>query len=151
MRRIRSESWTFIWQPKVRIQAVLVPSDPEGAVAEGAPGLREIMTGVAVRVAACGVSVVSLIVFLRLVDAGSHGDLSRTALELEFPYLEVARPRRPPKYSRDGASFLLPYRKHRPIAQPPPHPLLPPHLARLCRGDLSHRHHLPTPHPLHRA
>jgi hypothetical protein len=71
MRRIRSESWTFIWQPKVRMQAVLVPSDPEGALAPPpAPGLREILTGVAVRVG--GVSVGSLIVFLRLVDAGSH-------------------------------------------------------------------------------
>src|SRR5215208_7490501 len=149
MRRIRSESWTFIWQPNVRMQAVLVPSVPEGALAPRASRLREIVTGVAVRVG--GVCVASLIVFLRLVDAGSHGDLSRTALELEFPYLEVARPRRPPKYSRDGASFLLPYRKHRSIARAPPYPLLPPHLARLCQGDLSHRHHLPTPHPLHRA
>ncbi|HEX5975235.1 MAG TPA: hypothetical protein VFY57_08765, partial [Rubrobacteraceae bacterium] len=83
MRRILSESWTFIWQPKVRMQAVLVPSDLEGAaLAPRAPGLREIVT----RVAVGGVAVASLIVFLRLVDADSHGDLSGTALELELPY-----------------------------------------------------------------
>src|SRR5919112_4548769 len=107
MRRILSESWTFIWQPKVRMQAVLVPSDLEGAaLAPRAPGLREI---VAVR----GGTVASLIVFLRLVDADSHGDLSGTALELELPYLEEARPRRPPKYIRDGVPFLLPHHKYR--------------------------------------
>src|SRR5215208_1379325 len=112
MRRILSESWTFIWQPKVRMQAVLVPSDPEGAVlAARAPGLREIVT----RVAVGGVAVASLIVFLRLVDADSHGDLSGTALELELPYLEEARPRRSPKYIRDGVPFLLPHHKYRTI------------------------------------
>src|SRR5919112_5011218 len=123
MRRILSESWTFIWQPKVRMQAVLVPSDLEGAdLAPRAPGLREI-------VAVSGVTVASLIVFLRLVDADSHGDLSGTALELELPYLEDARPRRPPKYIRDGAPFLLPHHNHRTIFDrtifdPPPVPLL---------------------------
>jgi hypothetical protein len=65
------------------MQAVLVPSDPEGALAPRAPGLREIVTCVAIG----GVSVASLKVFLRLVDAGPHRDLSRTALELKFPYL----------------------------------------------------------------
>ena len=38
---------------------------------------------------------VSLILFLRLVDAGANGDLSRTDLEANTLDLEVPRPRRP--------------------------------------------------------
>src|SRR5215216_4186651 len=98
MRRMRSESWTFIWQPKVRMHAVLAPRGLSPV-----PGFLESCTGVSVR----GVSTVSLILFLRLVDVGSHGDLTRADRELDLPELEVARPRRPLKYIRHSASFLL--------------------------------------------
>src|SRR5918995_7261041 len=101
MRLIRSESCTFIWQPKVLMQAVR-PS--EGARASG---LRE--SGIV-----CVVSVVLLILILRLVDAGPHGDLPRTALDPEVLDLQIPGTRRPLDYIRDATTFLLPKRKHRP-------------------------------------
>src|SRR5918997_6670515 len=102
MRRIRSESWTFIWQPKVRMQAVLLPTrDPAGW------GFVESFIIGAL-----------LILLLRLVDARPHGDLSGTAPQLELSDLEVARPRRPPKYIRHGAPFFLTEGEHRPFSYP---------------------------------
>jgi hypothetical protein len=68
MRLMRSESCTFIWHPKVLMQAVR----PSGAPRR-AGFFRESGIGV--------VSVVLLILILRLVDAGPDGDLPRTALE----------------------------------------------------------------------
>jgi hypothetical protein len=86
MRRIRSESCTFIWQPKVLMHAVLPPEvrpSPEGFLRRG--------------IGAVGASVVVLfILFLRLVDAGFDGDLSGTALEPEILHLQIPGPRRPP-------------------------------------------------------
>src|SRR5829696_1095148 len=146
MRRIRSESWTFIWQPKVRMQAVLVSPGGEGGLpaSQGPPGFLEIRTGVGVVWAA------SLMVFLRFVDAGLHGNLSGTALEPELPGLEVTRPRRPPKYIRDGAPFLLAQREHRSVLRRPPLPPLP-RLFTAARGQhRADRFHLPAPDPLHR-
>src|SRR5919199_1472624 len=71
----------------------------------------------------------SLILFLRLVDAGPHQDLSPTGPQLELPQLEIARPRRPPKYIRDAVPFLLAEHQHWPLgsilSSRPPHPLLP--------------------------
>src|SRR5215203_368215 len=105
MRRIRSESWTFIWQPKVRIQAVLASPDGKGDPrASLPPGFLEIQTWVG---GVWALWAASLIGFLRLVDAGLHGDLSGTALEPELPDLKVASPRRPPKYIHHGTLFLL--------------------------------------------
>src|SRR5215208_4206182 len=46
------------------------------------------------------VFVVLLILFLRLVDSGSEGDLPRTALEPQLFDLHVPGPRRPPEYLR---------------------------------------------------
>src|ERR687886_1949615 len=117
MRLMRSESWTFIWHPKVRMQAVLAAA---GGLAR-AWGFLESFTGTAL----CGgVPTLSLILFLRLVDAGSNGDLSRTGQELELAYLEVARPGRPLKYIRDAAPFLLAEREHGALAHLLPLPLL---------------------------
>src|SRR5215216_2598456 len=145
MRRMRSESWTFIWQPKVRMQAVLAPSGTPRGLSPG-PGFLETRTGVTVR----GVSTVSLILFLRLVDAGSHADLTRADLELDLPNLEVAGPRRPPKYSRHGASFFLSQREHRPIAQPRTGLLPSPCYSSILPLDGPGRSYLSAPHPLHR-
>src|SRR5215207_2467442 len=94
MRLIRSESCTFIWQPKVLMHAVLVsgPARPAGFLESG--------MGV--------VCVVLLILFLRLVDPGFEGDLPRTALEPQLFDLHVPGPRRPPEYIRYARTFLLP-------------------------------------------
>src|SRR5215217_3767929 len=110
MRRMRSESWTFIWHPKVRMHAVLPPSRDLAADW----GLLESF-----------ISGALLILFLRLVDAHHHEDLSGTAPQLELPNLEVVRPRRPPKYIPHGAPFLLAEREHRRFAHPTP-PAPPP-------------------------
>jgi hypothetical protein len=88
---MRSESWTFIWQPKVLMHAVFgapTPDPPEGP--NSAPGFWESGIGEGREV-----FVVSVILFLRLVDAGSAGDLSRTDLEPDLLDLEIPRPRRP--------------------------------------------------------
>src|SRR5215207_5718691 len=97
MRRIRSESCTFIWHPKVLMQAVF-PSPGASGVRRlrgpprGSPGvLRESGIG------AVGSSlVVLLILFLLRVDAGYDGDLPWTTPELEVLYLEVPGTGRPP-------------------------------------------------------
>src|SRR5919112_3439105 len=97
MRRIRSESCTFIWHPKVLMQAVFPAPGSSGvrrrwASPRGSPGiLRESGIG------AVGVSlVVLLILFLRFLDAGYDGDLPWTTPELEALYLEVPGTGRPP-------------------------------------------------------
>src|SRR5688572_12390551 len=110
MRLMRSESCTFIWQPKVLIQAVLVsgPARPAGFLESG--------MGV--------VWVVLFILFLQLVDSGSEGDLSRTALEPQLLDLHVPGPRRPPEYILNARAFLIPNLQHRSptylSASPPP-------------------------------
>src|SRR5918997_971842 len=103
MRRMRSESWTFIWQPKVRMHAVLLPSR------NPAPGWGFVESFIIGAL---------LILLLRLVDARPHGDLSGTAPQLELPDLEVASPRRTPKYIRHGTLFFLTEREHRPFSYP---------------------------------
>src|SRR5919107_5290683 len=94
------------------------------------------------------VCVVLLILFLRLVDAGSEGELSRTAFEPHILDLQVPGPRRPPEYIRNARTFLLPKLEHRPsyppANAPPPCTLLP-----LPRGNRPHRPHLSTQYPLH--
>src|SRR5215213_4472477 len=99
MRLMRSESCTFIWQPKVLMQAVLGPerSCPAGFLESG--------MGV--------IGVVLLILFLRLVDAGSKGDLPRTALEPQLLDLHVPGPRRLLEYIRYARTFLPPKLEHR--------------------------------------
>src|SRR3712207_1198254 len=103
MRRMRSESWTFIWQPKVRMHAVLVASETPGPLATGWGFLVRFIR-------------VSLILLLRLVDSRSHGDLPWPGVELELPQLKVACLRRLPKYIRDAAYFLDSKFKYLPIA-----------------------------------
>jgi hypothetical protein len=89
MRRIRSESCTFIWHPKVLMQAVLPPLVV--ATVPPSAGLRDNGIG------AVGASLAVLfILFLRLVDAGCDGDLTRTAPEREIFDLEIPCKSRPP-------------------------------------------------------
>src|SRR5215208_234840 len=101
MRRIRSESCTFIWQPKVLMQAVL---PTEGACVRPCPGgFRESGIG------AVGVSLLVLfILILRLVYAGCDRDFPGTAHEPEILYLQIPGQRRPPQYIRDASTFLVP-------------------------------------------
>src|SRR5215213_4035842 len=135
MRLMRSESCTFIWQPKVLMQAVL----PSGRACPA--GFLESGMGV--------VGVVLLILFLRLVDAGSQGDLPRTTLEPQLLDLHVPGPRRPPEYIRNACTFLLPQLQNRPTIRsstspPSPHsPGFPP------RRNILDRPHLTTQYPLH--
>src|SRR5215210_85361 len=112
MRLIRSESCTFIWHPKVLMQAVLAPGSARPA------GLLESGT-------AAVVFVVLLILFLRLVDSGSEGDLPRSALEPQLFDLHVPGPRRPPEYIRNARTFLLPKLQHRLPISPPNSPPTP--------------------------
>src|SRR5215208_451482 len=112
---MRSESCTFIWQPKVLMQAVLAPrlARPAGLLESG-------IGAVAV------VCVALLIFFLRLVNSGCEGDLPRTALEPQLFDLHVPGPRRPPEYIRNARTFLLP--KPAPLRKDPrqaaPHPAI---------------------------
>src|SRR4028119_1418608 len=107
MRRIRSESWTFIWQPKVLMQAVLPePGLPEAAGPAGR-GLEASGTG-------AGARGVSLILFLRFVDPGPHGDLTGPGLDLQIFYLHVPGPSGPPQYMRDLRLFLAAKREQSP-------------------------------------
>ncbi|MCA1731517.1 MAG: hypothetical protein LC751_19580, partial [Actinobacteria bacterium] len=70
MRRILSESWTFIWQPNVLIHAVLVV-----CAGEPSPGCRAtagfLVRGMAWRLLFLIFFVALLIFFLRFVDSGS--------------------------------------------------------------------------------
>src|SRR5215211_5127014 len=135
MRLIRSESCTFIWHPKVLMHAVLVSGLARLA------GFMESGMGV--------VCVVLLILFLRLVDAGSEGDLPRTALEPHLLDLQVPGPRRPPEYIRNALTFHLAELEHRPPNSPPTVAPLPCTLLPLPRGNLLHRPHFPTQYSLH--
>src|SRR5215211_964675 len=130
---MRSESCSFIWQPKVLMQAVLAP--------EAVRPAGFLMSGM--------VRVVLLILFLRLVDADSQGDLPRTTLEPQFFDLHVPGPRRPPEYIRNACTFLPPKPQngptiHSPTSPPPPHSpgFLP-------RRNILNRPHLTTQYPLH--
>src|SRR5215211_3872089 len=116
---MRSESCTFIWHPKVLMQAVL-------AAGSARPALS-LQSGMG------AVFVVLLILFLRLVDSRSEGDLPRTALEPQLFDLHVPGSRRPPEYIRNARTFLLPKFQHRP-------PISRPNL---------HRPHLTSQYPLH--
>src|SRR5919107_6212984 len=114
MRLIRSESCTFIWHPKVLMHAVL---EPTRSLCEGF--LESGMGAVGV------VCVVLLILFLRLVDAGSEGELSRTAFEPHLLDLQVPGSRRPPEYIRNARTFLLPQLQHSTPISPPNRPTTP--------------------------
>src|SRR5919199_3590382 len=97
--------------------------------------------------------VLPLILFLRLVEAGSQDNLAWALLDVEPREVQVTRPRRPPQHRRDLREVLGPHREYRPAvpvslrcsrAHPP---------ARLLRasGDyLFRRRNLPRYHPLHR-
>src|ERR687885_34321 len=100
MRRIRSESWTFIWQPKVLMHAVLDPPDA---------GARE---GFLVKGIVGPAFFVLLIFILRLVDAGSQDDLAGTSLDVEPRQLQVARPRRPAQHGTNLREVLGPHREY---------------------------------------
>src|SRR5215210_6015967 len=132
---MRSESCTFIWHPKVLMHAVLVSGLARPA------GFLESGMGV--------VCVVLLILFLRLVDAGSEGDLPRAALEPHIFDLHVPGPRRPPEYIRNARTFLLAELEHRPSAYPPTNAPPPCTLFTLPRSNHPHRPHFSTQYPLH--
>src|SRR5215204_1589331 len=114
MRLMRSESCTFIWHPKVLMQAVLAPGSacPEGFLESG--------------IGAIGVvCVVLLILFLRLVDPGPEGDLPRTTLDPHILNLQVPGPCRPPEYIRTARTFLLAQLQHAPPLHTLPNPTAP--------------------------
>src|SRR5215208_5321489 len=135
MRLIRSESCTFIWHPKVLMQAVLAPGSTRPA------GFLESGMG--------AVCVVLLILFLRLVDPGPEGDLPRTALEPQLFDFHVPGPRRPTEYIRNARTFLLPKLQHRPPISPPNSPPTPDHLITLPSRNILHRPHLTSQYSLY--
>src|SRR5215210_2011047 len=93
--------------------------------------------------------VVLLILFLRLVDSGSEGDLPRTALEPQLFDLHVPGPSRPPEYIRNARTFLLPKLQHRPLISPPNSPSTPdPYITLPSRNNLD-RPHLTSQYPLY--
>src|SRR5215212_900365 len=130
---MRSESCTFIWQPKVLMQAVLAP--------EAIRPAGFLMSGM--------VRVVLLILFLRLVDAGSHGDLPRTTLEPHFFDLHVPGPRRPPEYIRNASTFILPELQNGPTIDSPTSPPPPHSPGPSPRRNILDRPHLTPQYPLH--
>src|SRR3712207_1549460 len=148
MRRIRSESWTFIWQPKVLMQAVL--PDPGLPAAGPAAGPAAEGRGLATSGIGFGTRVVSVILFLRFVDPGPHGDLPGSGLEPDVLYLQVPRPRGPPQYIRDAGRFLIAE-----MEQGPPTPrLLAPPVGRPSIGhgrDGGERRDVPPHDALHGA
>src|SRR5215218_8530177 len=95
------------------------------------------------------VFVVLLILFLRLVDSGSEGDLPRTALEPQLFDLHVPGPRRPPEYIRNARTFLLPKLQHRPPIWPPNYPPTPDPRTALPSRNTLHRQHLTSQYPLY--
>src|SRR5215208_1709707 len=132
---MRSESCTFIWHPKVLMQAVL-------AAGSARPALS-LQSGMG------AVFVVLLILFLRLVDSRSEGDLPRTALEPQPFDLHVPGPRRPPEYIRNARTFLLPKLQHRPPHSPPISPPTPaPFITLPSRNNLDWPH-LTSQYPLY--
>src|SRR5918998_4608904 len=109
MRRMRSESWTFIWQPKVRMQAVLpgAASASTGDAVRPTGFLPNATNCVASVLAACPRAVLSVVIdLLRLVHAGAQHDGARPGLGAQRTDLEVARARRAIEYSLDAAYFL---------------------------------------------
>src|SRR5215213_8382492 len=132
---MRSESCTFIWHPKVLMQAVL-------AAGSARPALS-LQSGMG------AVFVVLLILFLRLVDSRSEGDLPRTALEPQLFDLHVPGPRRPPEYIRNARTFLLPKLQHRPPPSPPNSPPTPHPFLMLPPPNNPDRSHLPPQNPLY--
>src|SRR5215217_2236328 len=132
---MRSESCTFIWHPKVLMQAVLAPGSARPR------GLRKSGMG--------AVFVVLLILFLRLVDSGSEGDLPRTALEPQLFDLHVPGPRRPPEYIRKARTVLLPKLQHRPPPSPSNNPPTPDPFIMLPSGNNLDRSHLTSQYPLY--
>ena len=92
--------------------------------------------------------VVLLILFLRLVDSGSEGDLPRTALDPQLFDLHVPGPRRPPEYIRNALTFLLPKLEHWPPISPPNSPPIPDPFITLPSRNILHRPHLTSQYPL---
>src|ERR671910_257343 len=95
------------------------------------------------------VFVVLLILFLRLIDSGSEGDLPRTALEPQLFDLHVPSPRRPPEYIRNAPTFILPKIQHRPPISPPNSPPTPDPSTALPSRDALERSHLTSQYPLY--
>src|SRR5829696_7714673 len=99
MRRIRSESWTFIWQPKVLIQAILVDSasglPPGGSTAGTVVGVRDGFLTSGIGVMFLLVLVILLILFLRFIDLGFQDYLPRARLDVKPRDIQVARPCHP--------------------------------------------------------
>src|SRR5947209_12368294 len=93
-----------------------------------------------------------LILFLRLVDAGSQDDLAGTLLDVQPREVQVARPRRPQQHGCDLGEVLVPYREYR--SSGPVSPLhgrssTPSYLLQTPDHHLVRRHNLPRNHPLY--
>src|SRR5215207_975244 len=162
MRLIRSESWTFIWQPNVLMHAVL-DAPPSGLPSGGPAGtgawVREgfPISGIGATFLAVFV-VVLLILVLRLVDVGFQDHLSRARFNVELRKIQVARACRPPQDAPDLIEVLGSDREYRP-SEPKVsrHPRVGTAMrrpadrwfARHTRSHLLGRRDLPRDHPLH--
>src|SRR5215217_3190426 len=113
---MRSESWTFIWQPKVLMHAVLpmAGARASGFLPRRTGTDRRASPAAASQAAFFASSVVLLILFLRLVDAGPQDDLAGAFLDLAPRQVQVARPRRRAQHGRDLREVFGPQREYRP-------------------------------------
>ena len=131
MRRILSESWTFIWQPKVLMHAVLPApgakeaTPPEASDTPTTEGFFPSVTatgGAGTRPYAFArdglpaplVVLFILVLLLRFVNLGLDRDFARPPFGDEPREVEVACPCDPPKDDQDLLELLVPDRQYRP-------------------------------------
>src|SRR5918997_4356715 len=123
MRLIRSESWTFIWQPNVLMHAVLdAPPGPASGLSSGDPAGTGAWVWEALSMSGIGATsflalfvVVLLILVLRLVDVGFQDHLSGTRFNFVLREVQVARARRPPQDAPDLIEVLDSHREYMPF------------------------------------
>src|SRR5215210_1173697 len=128
MRRIRSESWTFIWHPNVLMQAVFaVPPGATTSSRTRRDGFLDSKTGVTgaapfvvplAFIPATSAPLMLLILFLRFVHAGPNDDLPGALFDHQPRKLQVARTGRPAKDGPDLRELALADREDRPFASP---------------------------------
>src|SRR5215204_3975783 len=175
MRLIRSESCTFIWQPNVRMHAVLdAPPGlaawlaavlPSGGPAGTGVWVREgfSMSGIGATSFLAVFVVVLLILVLRLVDVGFQDHLSGARFNVELREVHVARVCRPPQDAPYLIEVLGSHREYRPSGpKASRHPRAGTAIgwpirrpadrwfARHTRSHLHSRRDHPRDHPLHR-
>src|SRR3712207_2796535 len=116
MRRIRSESWTFIWQPKVLIHAVLVDAAsvlPPGRTAGTGVGARDGFLTSGIGVMFLLVWVILLILFLRFIDLCFQDSPPRARLDANPRDTQEPSPPPPPQDFPDLVEILAPHREYR--------------------------------------